>query len=64
MLQGGAVGSFGGPSRPVKGVHLEVPRGCSLRFFREPQGGCSWRLLVDLKSGLRKSFQVYYGLML
>ena len=47
-------GAFGGPN----GVQLEV--------FREPQGGCSWRLLVGLKfPGLRNSsFQVYYGLLL
>ena len=47
-------GAFGGP----KGVQLEV--------FRELQGGCSWRLLVGLKSpGLRNSsFQVYYVILL
>ena len=63
-----------------KGVQLEVfgdpqgpSRGCIWRSqwraakgFCEPQGGCSSRLLVGLKSpGLRNSsFQVYYGLKL
>ena len=46
--------AFGGHN----GVQLEV--------FRELQGGCSWRLLMGLKSpGLRNSiFQVYCGLLL
>ena len=40
--------------------------GVQLEVFGDPQGGCSWRLSVGLKSpGLRNSsFQVYYGLLL
>ena len=42
------------------------PNGVQLEVFPELQGGCSWRLLMGLKSpGLRNSsFQVYYGLLL
>ena len=65
MFQGGAVGSFGDLQGPSRGC-FGGPNGVQVEVFREPQGGCSWGLLVGLKSpGLRNSsFQVYYGLLL
>ena len=45
---------------------MRGPNGVQVEVFREPQGRCSWGILVGLKSpGLRNSsFQVYYGLLL
>ena len=58
---------FGDPQGPSRqGGAFGGPNGVQLEVFRELQGGCSWRLLMGLKSpGLRNSsFQVYYGLLL
>ena len=56
---------FGDPQGPSRGC-FRGPNGVQVEVFREPQGGCSWGLLVGLKSPrLRNSsFQAYCELLL